>query len=363
MRNRSRQQGAAAGTEESVDQTSATPESAVGTESDTPDPVQDTATAGGADTATSTTDGVATGAEPETDSSDAGSSPSTGPAETDSSDAESRASDDGNTDRAATAVGAAGATAVAATAVGSSAQSGDTEQSAPTDGAEDAGRPDPQGSDSGADDETVTVATLPGESDTTSRDEDSSDGEATTASSEASAEGDGATDAKRRTSPLVPILLGAAAVCAALAVWFLIASQAAWSAGGDNEALVDPARTSEVNGQVSDAVEKLFSYDFADTGKTEKAANDLLVGDAVGEYNELFTTVKEQAPIQKLVVTTTVKASGVTQLDGNRAEVLLFVDQNAVRTDNGQDNIGPAQLSVTAQKEGDSWKISQINPR
>lgn len=150
-----------------------------------------------------------------------------------------------------------------------------------------------------------------------------------------------------------------AAVLACLAIWFGVEVYANSSAT-QNETLVDQSGTSEVNGQVSDAVSKIFSYDFADTGKSEQAAKNVLTGDAIKQYDQLFATVKQQAPQQKLVVTTTVKASSVLRLEDDRAQVLLFVDQNATRTDNGSNQVGPAQVVVNAEQHGDQWKISSI---
>ncbi|MEV5539337.1 hypothetical protein AB0L13_20965 [Saccharopolyspora shandongensis] len=141
------------------------------------------------------------------------------------------------------------------------------------------------------------------------------------------------------------------------------AFDARYSGAGANQALVSAGATSEVNGQISDAVEKVFSYDFNDTAKTETAARDLLVGSAVQKYDELFKVVREQAPQQQLIVTTTVKSSAVTMLQGDRAELLLFVDQHAMRANTGESNVGPAQISVSAEKQGEKWKITQITLR
>ncbi|WP_243790139.1 hypothetical protein [Saccharopolyspora gloriosae] len=179
-----------------------------------------------------------------------------------------------------------------------------------------------------------------------------------------SSEADAETTAAGRpggTKNLIIAMVAATVLLVGLATWFGIE---AYGANNGNRALSDQATTSEVNGQITDGIEKIFSYDFADTGKTERAAQDLLTGAAVGEYEQLFITVKEQAPIQKLVVTTTVKASSVTRLEGDRAEVLLFVDQNATRTDvGGEPSVGPAQVVVNAEKQGDKWKISGITQR
>lgn len=160
------------------------------------------------------------------------------------------------------------------------------------------------------------------------------------------------------------VLWAATAVLFALAIFFGVATYTTYNTGpAANEALTSAGATSEVNGQVSDGIEKLFSYDFNDTAKTENAAKDLLVGSAVQKYNELFALVKQQAPQQQLIVTTTVKNSAVTRLEGDRAEVLVFVDQHAMRANTGESNIGPAQLSVSAEKQGDKWKITQLTLR
>ncbi|TDC94187.1 hypothetical protein E1161_09210 [Saccharopolyspora aridisoli] len=160
------------------------------------------------------------------------------------------------------------------------------------------------------------------------------------------------------------VLWGVTALLFALAIFFGVSAYTTYNTGpAANEALTSAGATSEVNGQVSDGIEKLFSYDFNDTAKTENAAKDLLVGPAVQKYDELFALVKQQAPQQQLIVTTTVKNSAVTRLEGDRAEVLIFVDQHAMRANTGESNIGPAQLSVSAEKQGDKWKITQLTLR
>lgn len=167
----------------------------------------------------------------------------------------------------------------------------------------------------------------------------------------------------RRPVALIVAMLVLTAGFGGLAYWFHSEAYSLRNEGpGANRALVDQAATSQVKGQVTDAVEKVFSYDFANTAKTKKAADQLLTGDAVQKYEKMFATVRKQAPKQKLVLTTTVRAAGVTQLQGDRAEVLLFVDQNMTRTDNGQSSVGPAQMTVSAEKHGDKWKISGIKP-
>ncbi|NYH78597.1 Mce-associated membrane protein [Actinopolyspora biskrensis] len=161
---------------------------------------------------------------------------------------------------------------------------------------------------------------------------------------------------------LTAVLLVLALGFGGLAYWFHAAAHALRHEGPSaNAALVDEATTSEVKGQVGSAVEKLFSYDYSNVGKTDKAAENLLVGKAVDQYDKMFETVREQAPEQKMVLTSTVTRSGVTLLEGDRAEVLLFVNQDATSTKSDDGGVYPAQLTVQAEKRDGEWKISNMS--
>ncbi|MFD4642777.1 hypothetical protein ACFWN2_36080 [Lentzea sp. NPDC058436] len=149
---------------------------------------------------------------------------------------------------------------------------------------------------------------------------------------------------------LVAVLLGG------LGTFFLVKSRSV----SYDAALVDSATTSEVNGQVREAVEKSFSYNFADVESTEKAARELLTGKALCQYNAVFGPVKEVAPQQKLVVTVRVVSSAVSSLKDDRATVLVFADQVTTRTTDNQSGGGTAMLRVSAIDDGGRWKIDNM---
>jgi Mce-associated membrane protein len=163
--------------------------------------------------------------------------------------------------------------------------------------------------------------------------------------------------------PPLPVVLGVLTV--------ILGGLAAWSGlaahdlrGGvvvRNVALTDSARTSEVKGEVSNAVNAVFSCDYTDLAKTDAAARRLLTGQAVRQYATLFAPVRQQAPKDKLVLTTTVTDSGVTMLQGDRARVLLFADQRNTRTGDGQTTYAAAMLAVNAVRQGGTWKIENID--
>ncbi|SMC66415.1 hypothetical protein [Lentzea albidocapillata] len=149
---------------------------------------------------------------------------------------------------------------------------------------------------------------------------------------------------------LVAVLLGG------LGTFFLVKSRSV----SYDAALVDSATTSAVNGQVREAVEKAFSYNFADVESTEKAAKELLTGKALCQYNAVFGPVKEVAPQQKLIVTVRVVSSAVSSLKDDRATVLVFADQVTTRTTDNQSGGGTAMLRVSAVDDGGRWKIDNM---
>jgi Mce-associated membrane protein len=169
--------------------------------------------------------------------------------------------------------------------------------------------------------------------------------------------------AKPRKSPylLAAALIVVGLLLAGAAVIFKINANQI-SAATSNTALLDVAKTSQVKDQVSKAAETLFSYDFNDIAKTENAAKDLLVGDAVrGKYDKLMGEVKRLAPAQKMVVTSKVTRSGVIMLNGDLAKVMVFIDQTSTRADTKQSSAGSAQLHLNAELQNGTWKITDMD--
>lgn len=159
---------------------------------------------------------------------------------------------------------------------------------------------------------------------------------------------------------LVKVLIVTGALLGALALCFGIAAYGAQQAISRNVAHVSGRSTEDVAKQVGDTLAKAFSYDYAKAAETRKVVEDRLQGQALAEYERLFAPVKEQARPQKLVLTTTVKSAGVISLSDERARVLVFADQFAVRAGTDEYSGGPAQLEATAEKDGDTWEITSI---
>lgn len=160
-----------------------------------------------------------------------------------------------------------------------------------------------------------------------------------------------------------PVVLGVVAVLLAVfGVWALRQADAVRDDPAvRNTALTDGAATSEVKGAVADMVGKVFSFNYTDPARTQKAAQDALTGKAVRQYEEVFAKVREDAPKAKTVLSTRVTDSAVTTLTGDRAVVLVFADQQTTRTSDGTSTHAPAMLTVTAVHRGGHWRITALD--
>lgn len=129
-----------------------------------------------------------------------------------------------------------------------------------------------------------------------------------------------------------------------------------------NKALTDSAATTQVAGDVTNALGKVFSYGPDDTAATKASAQQLLAGKALQQYAALFGQVEKQAADQKLTLTTHVVRAGVTRLTQDSAHLLVFMDQVYERKGKAA-STAAAQLSVTAQLREGRWTIVEINAR
>ena len=155
---------------------------------------------------------------------------------------------------------------------------------------------------------------------------------------------------KANLAAVIVLLLGAT-------LWFLISREPAQT----NTALVDTATTNAVETQVKAAIQDSFSYDYTNTARTEQAARAALTGNAFQQYEQLFGKVRSQAAAQKLVLVSTVRSIAVSSLVGDRADLLVFLDQQSVRTADNQNTSLTAQLAVTARKVGNGWEVTELD--
>ncbi|MEV0661398.1 hypothetical protein ACIBI3_06580 [Actinomadura luteofluorescens] len=125
-------------------------------------------------------------------------------------------------------------------------------------------------------------------------------------------------------------------------------------------AVLDDVATTEVIGDVSTALARVFSYAPGDVAATEQAAGRELSGRALDEYRRLFGQVRRQAPAQRVTLTTRVARAGVVSLTGDTARLLVFLDQTATRAGRPDGTPAAAQLMVTAHRDRGHWTINAL---
>lgn len=145
-------------------------------------------------------------------------------------------------------------------------------------------------------------------------------------------------------------------------VAFVKAHQLRSTDSARNAALVDTSVTNEVVGQVSVALNRIFSYDYTNPKPTQDAAAALLTGDAAGQYKTIFDALQSKASGQQLTLKAKSVIGGVSSLTGDSARLLIFLDQSSTRATDSSTSTAAAQLSVQAVKQGGIWKISEMRP-
>lgn len=129
-----------------------------------------------------------------------------------------------------------------------------------------------------------------------------------------------------------------------------------------NHALTDTAATVRVGGDVGEGLARIFSYAPARADAAERSAASVLSGRAARQYTELFAQVRESLTAQRLTLTTQAVRTGVIELKGNTARLLVFLDQTS-RRDGAPATSAAAQLTVTAEFRDDRWLIVDIKAR
>ncbi|WP_329276221.1 hypothetical protein [Streptomyces sp. NBC_00691] len=214
------------------------------------------------------------------------------------------------------------------------------------------------------------------------------DGDREPAGAGADGDGDGEVPAGPATRSF-PATWRRAALAAAVAVlllagsaFFHAAHQLRSTPSARNTALTDAGATARVGGDVGEGLARIFSYTPANNDGVERSAGTILAGRAARQYTDLFAQVRAKLVEQRITLSTQTVRTGVIELDGNTARLLVFLDQTSRREGTGRSGAGQdkarqdkagqdettatsaaAQLTVTATFQGDRWLIVDIKAR
>ncbi|EFL41510.1 nuclear transport factor 2 family protein [Streptomyces griseoflavus] len=177
-------------------------------------------------------------------------------------------------------------------------------------------------------------------------------------------DGDGVPGRWGRGGRLRGVLLGGvAALLVAGGCGFLYGAHQQESDGAArNRALTDTGATDRVAGEVGNALARVFSYTPDGTAAAERSARTVLGGRAARQYQDLFGQVRDDLTEQRVTLSTRAVRTGVIELDGDRARLLVFLDQTSRRGDDAA-TTAAAQLTVTARLENDRWLIVDLKAR
>lgn len=167
---------------------------------------------------------------------------------------------------------------------------------------------------------------------------------------------------RKRVRLLVGLAVAAVLLVAASVLLAVAAFTARESGPLANQAFVDNAATAEVVGQVTHDITIVYSYNYTTLPADEAAANAVITGKFADEFARVFEPVKQLAPQEQAVLKSSVPAAGVLQLQGDRARLLMMVDQAGVRGTDKQPTGATARLIVDAQKVDGQWKIAGVTP-
>ncbi|GAA2280421.1 nuclear transport factor 2 family protein [Streptomyces atrovirens] len=136
------------------------------------------------------------------------------------------------------------------------------------------------------------------------------------------------------------------------------------AASARNHALTDTGATTRVAGDVGNALARVFSYTPDGTAAAERSARTVLDGRAARQYETLFERVRDDLTEQRVTLSTRAVRTGVVELDGDEARLLVFLDQTSHKG-GGEAEVttAAAQLTVTARFEDDRWRIVDIKAR
>ncbi|WP_059017812.1 hypothetical protein [Mycobacterium sp. M26] len=119
----------------------------------------------------------------------------------------------------------------------------------------------------------------------------------------------------------------------------------------------------QVNEAAREGTVALLSYAPDTLDKDLANAKSHLTGEFLKYYSQFTDQIVAPAAKQKGVKTeATVARSAVSQIEPDRAVVLVFVNQVTTSKDRPDPALATSSVMVTLVKEQDRWKISEFNP-
>lgn len=163
---------------------------------------------------------------------------------------------------------------------------------------------------------------------------------------------------------LLSALVGCFILLAAATVWFAIEVDTLRSGEPDeNTALVDSDVTDAVTADVSAELKSVFSYNYTNLDRTKRAADRALLEHAQRQYKDRFAEVTDNAKKDELMRTASVRDIGVREIDGDTAELVVFLDQQTLTNKDEQSGQQTISLEIGAKLVDGTWKVAEFDSK
>jgi Mce-associated membrane protein len=153
--------------------------------------------------------------------------------------------------------------------------------------------------------------------------------------------------------------------CAVVGTVLIINTSRHNDAVGQARGVADASSTSVA--VASTDVQDILSYDYRTISSDIDKAKSESTGQLLTDYNSTAKKLLAQAPSIKAIVKATVSGQAVVQAQGDRATVLLYVDQASVRQLKGAKTpttrIDPLRIQATMAKVNGRWLVSDLESK
>jgi Mce-associated membrane protein len=177
--------------------------------------------------------------------------------------------------------------------------------------------------------------------------------------------------APRRAPYLLPgwllATVGVLAVAAVVLAAVLAGHQPASRVVQGEATLASGTKVTEIEQSAADAeaaartaIVPLLSYDYRHLDADQRKAEGYLTDSYRKSYDRLFGIIKQNAPGTQTVITTKVVESGIVRVNGDRVQVLLFVDRPTTNKATTVPIPYQDQVTATMQKVGGSWLVDSL---
>lgn len=111
----------------------------------------------------------------------------------------------------------------------------------------------------------------------------------------------------------------------------------------------------------AEATQKVLSYSYESLDADMKAAQAVLAGGMLKQYDETMSTIEPQTEKNQAVVVATVVSSSIISVTDTDAKALLFVNQQTTGKHLEQPRVDLNRVVVTMQRDNGDWKVIKLD--